>query len=85
MNLNAPPRRFLWLLIAACVVASTAAAESTRIYIANDNHTDYMWTADAETYAGVFTDMLDYYLALPANSCLKSCRVLQSPFIDSRK
>lgn len=42
----------------------TAKLEPMRIYLANDDHTDYMWTADAETYAGVFVDMLDYYLAL---------------------
>ncbi len=41
-----------------------AKLEPKRIYIANDDHTDYMWTADAETYAGVFVNMLDYYLAL---------------------
>jgi alpha-mannosidase len=40
------------------------AAEPTRIYLANDDHTDYMWTADAETYNAVFVDMLDYYLKL---------------------
>ncbi|HWI56060.1 MAG TPA: glycoside hydrolase, partial [Bacillota bacterium] len=35
-----------------------------RIYLANDDHTDYMWTADAETYNATFVDMLDYYLRL---------------------
>ena len=39
-------------------------ADETRIYLANDDHTDYMWTADAETYDAVFVDMLDYYLRL---------------------
>lgn len=39
-------------------------AQPTRIYLANDDHTDYMWTADAETYNAVFVDMLDYYLRL---------------------
>lgn len=43
---------------------SAAKQEPTRLYIANDDHTDYMWTADAETYADVFVDMIDYYLAL---------------------
>ena len=28
-------------------------AQPTRIYLANDDHTDYMWTADAETYNAV--------------------------------
>ena len=35
-----------------------------RIYIAPDDHTDYMWTADEATYRQAFLDMLDYYLAL---------------------
>ncbi len=33
-------------LLAAAV---TIAAEPTRIYLGNDDHTDYMWTADADT------------------------------------
>ncbi|MEO6739339.1 MAG: hypothetical protein ABIP20_03745 [Chthoniobacteraceae bacterium] len=58
-------------MLASCIAAlplafphASTAAEPKRLYIANDDHTDYMWTADAETYAGVFTDLLDYYLAL---------------------
>ncbi len=59
----------LFVLICAFAAAflalpSSAHAQQKRLYIANDDHTDYMWTADAESYAGVFTDMLDYYLAL---------------------
>ncbi|MEI7732321.1 MAG: glycoside hydrolase [Verrucomicrobiota bacterium] len=49
------------LLLAA---HSWSQAQPTRIYLANDDHTDYMWTADAETYNAVFVDMLDYYLKL---------------------
>jgi alpha-mannosidase len=33
-----------------------------RIYIANDDHTDYMWTADETKYDSAFVHMLDYYL-----------------------
>ena len=36
--------------------------ETTRIYIAPDDHTDYMWSADEETYRRVFLEMIDYYL-----------------------
>lgn len=39
-------------------------AEPIRVYLANDDHTDYMWTADADTYGRVFVEMLDYYLKL---------------------
>ncbi|MAS38077.1 MAG: glycoside hydrolase [Anaerolineaceae bacterium] len=35
-----------------------------RIYIAIDDHTDYLWTADEETYRQAFLEMLDYYLDL---------------------
>jgi alpha-mannosidase len=44
--------------------AAATAAAPIRIYLANDDHTDYLWTADAETYNAVFVDMLDYYLRL---------------------
>ncbi|MEX1117119.1 MAG: hypothetical protein WEB53_17870 [Akkermansiaceae bacterium] len=50
------------LLFAA--VALPATAQQKRIYIANDDHTDYMWTADADTYADVFVDMLDWHMNL---------------------
>jgi alpha-mannosidase len=33
-----------------------------RIYIANDDHTDYMWTANEAQYDTAFVKMLDYYL-----------------------
>ena len=35
-----------------------------RIYLANDDHTDYMWSTDADTYANIFVDQLDYNLQL---------------------
>ena len=45
-------RTLLTLAIALGVAGSAAiAAEKKRIYIANDDHTDFMWTADADTYA----------------------------------
>jgi len=57
---------------AALFTAVTAlAAESSdnlttqkRIYISNDDHTDYMWSADADTYDQVFVDLLDFHLKL---------------------
>jgi alpha-mannosidase len=54
--------RLLCFTLGAAI--SAGAAAPSRIYLANDDHTDYMWTADAETYNGVFVDMLDYYLKL---------------------
>lgn len=41
-----------------------ARAETPRIYIANDDHTDFLWTADEATYKRVFQEMIDYYLDL---------------------
>ena len=38
--------------------------QQKRIYIANDDHSDYMWAADETTYRKAFLDMLDYYLDL---------------------
>lgn len=55
----------LTLAVLAGVSASaTVQADPTRIYLSNDDHTDYMWTTDADTYNAVFVDMLDYYLRL---------------------
>ncbi len=33
-----------------------------RLYIAADDHTDYMWTSDEATYRQAFIEMLDFYL-----------------------
>ncbi len=42
-----------------------------KIYIANDTHTDYMWTADEEGYRQAFLDMIDYYLDLAETTANK--------------
>ena len=49
-----------------CVSIGAVAADEPpiRIYLANDDHTDYFWTADAETYDHTFADMLDFHLRL---------------------
>ncbi len=61
-------KRFLSTLNMALVLRLSGSvalrADETRIYLANDDHTDYMWTANADTYNAVFVDMLDYYLNL---------------------
>lgn len=36
--------------------------QEKRLYIANDEHTDYMWSANEVQYDSVFVHMLDYYL-----------------------
>lgn len=40
------------------------SAEPSRIYLANDDHTDFMWTVDADTYANAFVEMLDWHMKL---------------------
>ena len=57
-------KRILWLTLLALSIAAAPVAEPKRIYIANDDHTDFMWTADADTYAKVFVEMLDWHLKL---------------------
>ena len=41
---------------------SMIAQPVKRIYLANDDHTDYMWTANEAQYDSAFVKMLDYYL-----------------------
>lgn len=51
------------ILLLCCQLFWPARAFSQkRIYIAPDDHTDYMWTADEETYRQAFLEMTDYYL-----------------------
>ena len=52
---------FLFFLMSIAFPIRTQA-ESKRIYIAPDDHTDYLWTAYEETYRKAFIEMLDYYL-----------------------
>ena len=47
-----------------CLLCSFSAAEPKRVYIVADDHTDYWWSADENTYRQVFLDVLDYYLDL---------------------
>lgn len=43
---------------------SAITAQPTKhLYVANDDHTDYMWTATEAKYDSAFAKMLDYYLA----------------------
>ncbi len=51
-----------------------------RIYIANDDHDDYMWSADQATYEQAWVEMLDYYLNL-ADSTAGNPPATQSRFV----
>ena len=53
-----------YLLLTFVFSFSTFPQDRKKIYIANDDHTDYMWTADEETYKETFIETIDYYLGL---------------------
>ncbi len=56
--------RILQLLILASILPHTLHAQQKRIYLAPDDHTDYMWTGNEEEYRQAFVEMIDYYLDL---------------------
>lgn len=60
-------------------LVSPASAQTKRIYIANDDHTDYMWTANEAAYRTAFRDMISYYLD-QANSTAGYASPYQSRF-----
>ena len=45
-----------------CFLINLKAQSVKRLYIANDDHTDYMWTANEAKYDSAFVQMLDFYL-----------------------
>lgn len=47
-------------MVSTCQAAT--AQPIKRLYIANDDHTDYMWTANEAKYDSAFVQMLDFYL-----------------------
>lgn len=48
--------------VAATLLLPRASAQQERVYIACDDHTDYLWTADDNAYRKAFQRMLDHYL-----------------------
>ncbi len=58
------PFRLVVVFAALAISSLTAQGQPKRIYIAVDDHTDYYWTADGDTYRQAFIDMIDYYLDL---------------------
>jgi len=51
-----------FLFVLSLAVHGNALAQTKRIYIANDDHTDYVWIANESAYRTAFLGMLDYYL-----------------------
>lgn len=60
MPLPRTVRAMIWL--AALPALLIAAPQTRRIYLANDDHTDYLWSANESQYRTAFLQMLDYYL-----------------------
>jgi len=56
------------LIALLLLLVSTGFPEPVRIFLGEDDHTDFMWTADAQTYERVFVEMLDHHLALAAQT-----------------
>lgn len=54
----------LLFLAFSAAVPARAQGGPARVYLALDDHTDYLWTADEETYRQAFLAMTDYYLDL---------------------
>lgn len=55
---------FAFFLALPVGLGAQAVADPLRLYLAEDDHTDYMWTADAATYDRVFVEMIDHHLRL---------------------
>ncbi|MFB3789406.1 MAG: glycosyl hydrolase-related protein [bacterium] len=55
---------FVFWLTSHLILSQPGGEVVKRIYIACDDHTDYMWSGDAQTYEQAFLRMLDYYLDL---------------------
>ena len=56
-------KRLILILIAILAIANLFG-QPKRIYIAPDDHTDYMWSSTEEGYKQAFLETLDYYIKL---------------------
>lgn len=52
-------KSLLLLFLGLAVLFFGNAQTSKRIYLANDDHTDYMWTGNEVQYDSAFVKMLD--------------------------
>lgn len=64
MNVLSRISALLFGVATLAVAADPSAGDRRRIYLANDDHTDYMWSADEGTYERVFIDLIDWHLRL---------------------
>lgn len=56
--------KLVGLFIFLFLILNSVNGQQKKIYIAVDDHTDYMWTGDEEGYRQVFLETLDYYIRL---------------------
>jgi len=55
-------KKFKIVLLFIAFTGIVQAQTVKRIYLGNDDHTDFMWTANEAGYDSAFVHMLDYYL-----------------------
>ena len=56
----------------------SVSAQQKRIYISNDDHTDYMWSGTEGEYKDAFLNMLDRWIVI--NDSTKSAHPLEPDF-----
>ena len=56
--------KLIGLFIFGFLILNDSGAQQRKIYLAPDDHTDYMWSADEGGYRKAFLEMLDYYIKL---------------------
>jgi alpha-mannosidase len=54
--------KLIGLFVFGFLILSSLNAQQKKIYLAPDDHTDYMWSADEEGYRKAFLETLDYYI-----------------------
>jgi alpha-mannosidase len=56
--------KLIGIFIFSFLILKSTCAQQRKIYLAPDDHTDYMWSADEEGYRSAFLETLDYYIKL---------------------
>ena len=51
-----------WSLLLLSIFLFNVSKSQSRLYLANDDHTDYMWSGDEATYNNAFVTMLDAWM-----------------------
>ena len=56
--------KLIGIFIFGFLILNCTFAQQRKIYLAPDDHTDYMWSADEAGYRKAFLETLDYYIRL---------------------